>query len=153
LNLYETTFIVNPQAEESAIDEQVKAVGKTITDNGGKIVREERMGARRMAYPIEGLNQGYYSIFLYEAETSLLPVLERFMKLGDDYMRHLTIKFEGDPTKSYTDRTAIGFESDTRRGRDDEEGDDRRGGRGRGGRGGYGDRDRGDDSRHSRRRY
>ncbi|MGH8016528.1 MAG: 30S ribosomal protein S6, partial [Candidatus Zixiibacteriota bacterium] len=51
MNLYETTFIVNPQAEESAIDEQVKAIGKVIADNGGKIIREERMGTRRLAYP------------------------------------------------------------------------------------------------------
>jgi small subunit ribosomal protein S6 len=154
LNLYETTFIVNPQAEESAIDEQVKAVGKVITDNGGKIIREERMGTRRFAYPIGKLSQGYYATILYESEPPVLPVLERFMKLGDAYIRHLTIRFEGDPTKSFADRAQIGFESDTRRVEGEE--DDRRGFRndrgGRGGRGGYRDGGRDDDSYNPRRR-
>jgi len=155
LNLYETTFIVNPQSEESAIDEQVKAIGKIIADNGGKIVREERMGTRRMAYPIEKLNQGYYATFLYEAEPAVLPVLERFLKLGDAYMRHLTIRYEGDPTKSYADAFQKSFEQERQR---EPEDDDRRGGfrggRG-GGRGGYrdgGGRDRDDDSYNPRRR-
>lgn len=154
MNLYETTFIVNPQAEESAIDEQVKAVGKVITDNGGKIIREERMGTRRFAYLVGKLTQGYYATILYEAEPPVLPVLERFMKLGDAYIRHLTIRFLGDPAKSFADRTQIGFESDSRRSEGEE--DDRRGFRGGrgGGRGGYrdGGRDRDDDSYNPRRR-
>lgn len=139
MNLYETTFIVNPQGEESAIDEQVKAIGKLITDNGGKIVREERMGTRRMAYPIEKLNQGYYATFLFEAEPPVLPIIDRYLKLGETYMRHLTIRYEGDPNKSYADSFQKSFESD--RGREPED-DDRRGFRGDrrpGGRGGYRD--------------
>ena len=144
MNLYETTFIVNPQAEESAIDEQVRAIGKVIAENGGKIVREERIGTRRFAYPINKLNQGYYATFLYEAEPPVLPVLERFLKLGDAYIRHLTIRFEGDPTKSFSERTQSAFEVESRR---EPEEDDRRGFRGdrgeRGGRGGRGGRDGG----------
>jgi len=142
LNLYETTFIVNPQAEESAIDEQVRAIGKVITDNGGKIVREERIGTRRFAYLVGKLTQGYYATFLYEAEPPVLPVLERFLKLGESYIRHLTIRFEGDPTKSFSERTQSLFEVESRR---EPEEDDRRGFRGseRGGRGGRGGRNGG----------
>lgn len=151
MNLYETTFIVNPQSEESAIDEQVKAIGKIITDNGGKIVREERMGTRRMAYPIEGLNQGYYATFLYEAEPPVLPILDRYLKLGESYVRHLTIRYEGDPTKSYADSFQKSFEQDRQR---EPEVDDRRGGYrgGRGGGRGYRDGGRDDDSYNPRRR-
>jgi len=134
LNLYETTFIVNPQGEESAIDAQVKAIGKIITDNGGKIVREERMGTRRLAYPIAGLNQGFYATFLFEAEPPVLPLIDRYLKLGESYLRYLTIRYEGDPDKSYGDAFQKSFEVE--RGREGEDEDrrgfrsDRRGGRG-----------------------
>ncbi len=102
--LYETTFIVNPQSDDSVIDEKVKAVAEVISSNGGKIIHEDRMGTRRLAYPIDKLHQGYYATFLYEAEQSVLPILERHMKLGEEYMRHLTIRFEGDPEKLYGDK-------------------------------------------------
>jgi small subunit ribosomal protein S6 len=150
MNLYETTFIVNPQIDEAEIDKQIQAVSKLISDNGGKIVREERIGARRLAYPIDGQNQGYYTAMLYECEPPLLPKIERHMKLGDAYMRHLTIVFEGDPEIVYGDKGEKPFENER-----ENEGD--RGGRGgfrddnRGG--GYrGRRDRDDDDRRPRRR-
>jgi small subunit ribosomal protein S6 len=145
MNLYETTFIVNPQVDEAEIDKQVKSVSKLITDNGGKIVREERTGTRRLAYPIRGLNQGYYATFLFEAEPPVLPALERHMKLGESYMRHLTIVFYGDPEIVYAPKSDRPFENE----REDER--EREGRRGfgdnrRGGGGGYrGRRDRDDD--------
>ena len=102
--LYETTFIVNPQSEDAVIEEKVKAISELILSNGGKIVHEDRMGTRRLAYPINKLHQGYYATFLHESDKSVLPLLDRHMKLGEEYMRHLTIRFEADPERVYGDK-------------------------------------------------
>ena len=102
--LYETTFIVNPQSDEAVIEAKVKAISELILSNGGKIVYEDRMGTRRLAYPINKLHQGYYATFLHESDKSVLPLLERHMKLSEEYMRHLTIKFEADPERVYGDK-------------------------------------------------
>jgi small subunit ribosomal protein S6 len=99
VRIYETTFIVNPQNDDATIDRQVVGVSTLITNNGGKIVRENRMGTRRLAYPIAGLTQGYYASFLFEAPQSVLPILDRYYKLEDPFVRYLTVVFEGDPTK------------------------------------------------------
>ncbi|MFH1299837.1 MAG: 30S ribosomal protein S6, partial [Planctomycetota bacterium] len=61
MNLYETTFIVNPQSDDASLDRQVKSITDLITANGGKILKEDRMGTRRLAYEIQGLTQGYYT--------------------------------------------------------------------------------------------
>lgn len=102
--LYETTFIVNPQSDDAVIEEKVKAISELILANGGKIVHEDRMGTRRLAYPINKLHQGYYATFLHESDKSVLPLLDRHMKLGEEYMRHLTIRFEADPERVYGDK-------------------------------------------------
>ena len=62
MRTYETTFIVNPQTDNATIDSQVGAISKLISDNGGEIINENRMGTRRLAYPIQKLTQGilYY---------------------------------------------------------------------------------------------
>ena len=104
MNLYETTFIVNPQSDDAVIEEKVKAISDLILANGGKIVHEDRMGTRRLAYPINKLHQGYYATFLHESDKSVLPLLDRHMKLGEEYMRHLTIRFEADPERVYGDK-------------------------------------------------
>lgn len=99
MRIYETTFIVNPQNDDATIDRQVTGVSTLITNNGGKIVRENRMGTRRLAFPLAGLTQGYYASFIFEAPPTVLPILERYYKLEEPFVRYLTIVFEGDPTK------------------------------------------------------
>lgn len=152
MRIYETTFIVNPQTDDATIDRQVQTVVDLITKGGGKILREDRMGTRRMAYPIAGLIQGHYASYIYEAPTTVLPELDRLFKLEEAYIRNLTIIFEGDPTAEPPQRDAF---ARTEEG-DDRGGRDRRGYRDRDDRGGgYRDRDdrggyRGRDSRDSR---
>jgi small subunit ribosomal protein S6 len=92
---YETTFIINPQSDDATIDRQVTEIVDIIKQNGGNIVRENRMGTRRLAYEIKGLAQGYYTSLIYEGNREILPALDRHFKLEEPYLRSLTIRFEG----------------------------------------------------------
>ena len=94
---YETTFVVSPQADDATIDRQVTAVVDLIKNDGGQILRENRIGTRRLAFPIAGLVQGYYTSIIFESEPGVLPKLERHYKLEEPYVRYLTVKFDGDP--------------------------------------------------------
>ena len=99
MKLYETTFIINPQTDDATINRYVQDISSLITGNDGKIVREDHMGTRRLAYDINGLTQGYYASFIFEAPTKVLPLLDRHYKLNESYIRNLTVCFEGDPDK------------------------------------------------------
>ena len=92
---YETTFVVNPQADDAAIDRQVTAVADLIKTDGGKILNERRIGTRRLAYPILDLVQGFYATIVFDAENTVLPKLERHFKLEEPYVRYLTIRYDG----------------------------------------------------------
>jgi small subunit ribosomal protein S6 len=93
---YDTTFIVNPQTDDTTIDKHVQAVANVITKNGGKILKEDRMGTRRLAYPIQHLTQGYYTSFIYEGKEEIPQLLDRHFRMGEAYVRDMTIVFEGD---------------------------------------------------------
>lgn len=95
MRIYETTFIVNPQSDDSTIESKVKAVTDLIANNGGKIINENRIGTRRMAYAIKRLTQGYYTSLIFKAEPVILPELERMYKLDEAFLRYLTIIYEG----------------------------------------------------------
>lgn len=94
---YETTFILNPQADDATLDQQIKNVSDVLTSSGGQIIREERMGTRRMAYMINGLTQGHYTSFVFQAPAPALAALERHYRLEESIVRNLTVVFEGDP--------------------------------------------------------
>ena len=96
MGIYDTTFIVNPQTDDATIDREVQSVSDLITNNGGKIIHEDRIGTRRLAYPIKKLTQGYYTTVIFEGPSQILPVLDRHFKLGEVFVRHLTILYEGD---------------------------------------------------------
>ena len=95
MRLYETTFILSPQADDAAFDRQIKAVNDVISRYQGKVIREIRWGIRRMAYPIKRFNQGFYTRIIFEADRKVLLELERFYKIEEPYIRYLTVAFEG----------------------------------------------------------
>lgn len=94
---YETTFIINPQADDATIDRQVKAVSDLITQSGGKIIMENRMGTRKLAYLIGDLAQGYYANLVFETVVETLIPLDKHFRLNEEYVRNLTVRYERDP--------------------------------------------------------
>ncbi|MDD3731287.1 MAG: 30S ribosomal protein S6 [candidate division Zixibacteria bacterium] len=101
MRIYETTFIVNPQSDDSTIEAKVRTISDLINNSGGKVIYENRIGTRRLAYPIKRLTQGYYTSLIFEAEPPVLPEIERTYKLDESYLRFLTIVYEGDINKLF----------------------------------------------------
>ena len=88
--VYDTTFVLNPQLEESGLDSRVQEYINLIGNNGGKMVKENRIGMRRLAYEIANLNQGYYISLVFEGSSDLVTELERRLRLDEGCIRFLT---------------------------------------------------------------
>lgn len=97
MRIYETTFILSPQADDAAFDRQIKSVAELITRHDGRILSEERMGIRRLAYPIKKFTQGYYARIIFEGNNNVLREVDRLYRLEEPYIRNLTVQFEGAP--------------------------------------------------------
>ena len=93
-NYYEFTYIVNPVLEEEQTKAAVDQVTKLFTDNGADIEEVNEWGLRKFAYEIDKKNIGYYLNMYLEAPAEAIPVVERFLRIEDDYMRYLTLKFD-----------------------------------------------------------
>ncbi|MBN1780419.1 30S ribosomal protein S6 [bacterium] len=88
---YETTFIVDAHLSNEQIESVITKYSKTITDNNGTIKLIDRWGKRRLAYEIAKKQYGYYVYIRFDAEGSLIKVLEREFRLDDNVIRYLTI--------------------------------------------------------------
>jgi len=92
MRTYEVLFILHPQLTETEVTDLVAEFRKIAEDAGAKFVSEDPWGKRRLAYPIEKLNDGIYHLFVFEAGADDLSELDRKMKNSDKIMRHLIVR-------------------------------------------------------------
>jgi small subunit ribosomal protein S6 len=96
VHTYETLFITPPTLTEDEERSTVDAMARVVADGGGQMVANERMGRRRLAYPIRKFEDGVYTRFLYDAEAAVPKELERRIRLSDRVLRSLTVRLEDD---------------------------------------------------------
>ena len=94
MNQYETVFILTPVLSEAQMKEAVKDYEKFIKADGGKIVSTEDWGLRKLAYPIQKKSNGFYNLFEFQANPSLIADLELKFKRGERVIRFLTVKMD-----------------------------------------------------------
>lgn len=93
---YETIFITVPTLTEDDEKVIVGALSQIIVDGGGTIAVNERMGRRRLAYPIQKFDDGVYTRFLYDSDAAVPKELERRIRISDKVIRYLTVRMEPD---------------------------------------------------------
>ena len=92
-NSYETLFIIDAQLSEEAIKALIEKFTSLIASNGtlGEI---SEWGKRRLAYPINDKNEGYYVLVNFEAEGAFPAELERIFGITEGIMRSIVIRHE-----------------------------------------------------------
>lgn len=91
---YETLYILKPDLEEEKKDALIAKFSDIITSNGGAITKTDEWGKRKLAYPIDYLNDGYYVLTYFSANTELPAELERNFKISDDVIRYIVVNLD-----------------------------------------------------------
>ena len=94
MNNYETVFIMNPVLSEEQMRETVKKFTKTLKKHKAKIGNEEYWGLKKLKYPIQKKNTGFYYFIEFEADGSLIANWEVQIKRDEKIMRWLTVKLD-----------------------------------------------------------
>ena len=93
INSYETLFIIDAQLS----DEEIKAVADKFIariEKNGTVKEVNEWGKRRLAYPINDKNEGYYVLVNFEAEGAFPAELERIFGITDGIMRSIVIRHD-----------------------------------------------------------
>ena len=86
---YEVLYIIDPAQGEEGIAALVEKF-KAMVEAEGTLANIDEWGKRRLAYPINDLNEGYYVLMNFEAKPEFPAELERVMKITDGILRCLT---------------------------------------------------------------
>ena len=91
---YEVLYIIDPAQGEEGIAALVEKF-KAMVEAEGTLTNIDEWGKRRLAYPINDLNEGYYVLMNFESNPAFPAEMERVMKITDGIMRCLTTVVEG----------------------------------------------------------
>jgi small subunit ribosomal protein S6 len=104
---YETVFILTPVLSEAQMKDAVQKFKGIIVDGGAKLVNDEDWGLKKLAYPIQHKTTGFYHLFEFEADPTLVNKLETEYRRDEKVMRFLTTSLDKHALK-YNERRKKG---------------------------------------------
>ncbi|MGI6212133.1 MAG: 30S ribosomal protein S6 [Anaerovoracaceae bacterium] len=88
---YELMYILDSSLEEDKRNAVQETVQNIITGAGGELGEADVWGMRKLAYPIDKKNEGFYVVLPFKADSSLPKELDRRLRINDSVIRHMII--------------------------------------------------------------
>lgn len=99
--IYELAFHLNPDLEESQVQQSTQNIENYITSAGGIISFKKAPERARLSYPIKKKKQAYFGYIHFNIETKEnLAAIDEQMRLNNDVLRYLTVKMSADTGKA-----------------------------------------------------
>ncbi|MBU3717760.1 MAG: 30S ribosomal protein S6, partial [Actinobacteria bacterium] len=90
---YELMIILDGSLDEPVAQQWVATVTKAVKAAGGDVHgKADWWGKRRLAYPINKKEDGFYVVFNIAAAGGALDELERSLRIADDVLRHKLLR-------------------------------------------------------------
>lgn len=91
LNKYETMFIIDATLDEEAIGAVADKI-KSLIEANGQIESVDVREKKKLAYPINDMNEGYYMLIKFAAEPAFVSELERIFNITEGVIRSIVVK-------------------------------------------------------------
>jgi len=91
---YETVVVVDPLAEEGVADKHMGKVRELIESNGGRVLKVEDWGKRRLAYSVKHRREGTYYLVEFDGQGEIVAALDQYYRIQESILRYLTIARE-----------------------------------------------------------
>ena len=92
MKAYELLFFVAPSLDEESRDAVMKRIEATIAEGNGTIDNVDVWGKRKLAYEINGLTDGDYTLIDFHDAPENVAELDRVLRITDAVERHMIVK-------------------------------------------------------------
>ncbi len=93
MNNYETLYVLRPTLTDEEIASNISKIEEVLVKNGAQILATDKIGIRRLAYPVDKNERGIYTIIYYKAAGSVISEFERNLKFNEEVIKYLTVKY------------------------------------------------------------
>jgi small subunit ribosomal protein S6 len=93
MNNYETLYVLKPTLTDEEMAANIAKIEEILVREGAEILATDKMGMRRLAYPVEKNERGVYTIVYFKAEGTVINELERNLKFNEEVIKYLTVRY------------------------------------------------------------
>ena len=91
MKAYELLFFVAPNTDEETRAGVMKRIDVAITAEGGVVDSVEDWGKRKLAFEIDDLTEGDYTLINFHADPLQIAELDRVLRINDAVKRHMVV--------------------------------------------------------------
>lgn len=91
---YEVMFIVRPDIVEEDLEKLLTTAQTNIANTGGTVTNVERMGKRRLAYPVRKFADGIYVLFTVEGSGTVIKEFERRLRVHEMVIKFISVRMD-----------------------------------------------------------
>ena len=95
---YELLLIITPDHDENEAEALTNQV-KGIIESSGTLLKVDPWGKKRLAYPIQKRNEGYYVLYIFESAPSFVAQLNQALHVIEAILRYMIVQYEDDIDK------------------------------------------------------
>lgn len=92
MKAYELLFFVALSIDEETRAAVMKRIDTTIAEGKGTVDNVDNWGKRKLAYEINGLTDGDYTLIDFHADPADVAELDRVLRITDAVERHMIVK-------------------------------------------------------------
>jgi small subunit ribosomal protein S6 len=92
---FECVYLIRQDVEDPAADKIIEKYRSMVEENGGKVVKLDSWGKRKLAYPINKQQKAHYVYMEYFGTESMVAEIERSMRLSEEVVRWMTVLRDG----------------------------------------------------------
>ncbi|MEO6797849.1 MAG: 30S ribosomal protein S6 [Candidatus Dormibacter sp.] len=92
MSAYELMYLVKPELDDDAVQQEIEKVSQLILTNGGQVKKVTPWGKRRLAYTVKDQREGHYVVAEFDLDQPRVQEVDRLLKISDTVFRHLLIR-------------------------------------------------------------
>ncbi len=89
MKTYEMIYILDSAVADEVKDAIQKRFEDIVTSANGTVASVEKLGVKKLAYPIDYKSDGYYVVMTFEAEGAAVKELDRIAGLSAEVLRRM----------------------------------------------------------------
>ncbi len=94
MSAYELMYLVKPELDDDAVQQEIEKVSQLIQTNGGEVKKVTPWGKRRLAYTVKDQREAHYVVAEFNLDQPRVQEVDRLLKISDTVFRHLLVRQE-----------------------------------------------------------
>ena len=89
---YEMLYILTATLSDEEKEAIIAKFENVVKSSGGSVEKVDKVGLKKLAYPINYKTEGYYVLMTFESDVTMVAELKRVAGITDGVMRRLITK-------------------------------------------------------------